>query len=163
MRGDTAITNSEDVIDSRDIIERIKYLEDLEETWNDAKTALEELEGTDAPGEDDKTAEALEAAREAVSDAEIDFGDDERDELRALRALAEEGESATSEWKDGAGLIRDSYFREYAEQFADDIGAINRESTWPNNHIDWEAAADELKMDYTSVDFDGVEYWVRSA
>ena len=29
MKGDTEITNDTDVIDSRDIIERIEYLEDL--------------------------------------------------------------------------------------------------------------------------------------
>lgn len=27
--------------------------------------------------------------------------------------------------------------------------------------IDWERAAEELRMDYTAVDFDGVTYWVR--
>ena len=28
--------------------------------------------------------------------------------------------------------------------------------------IDWAQAARELRMDYTSVDFDGVTYWIRS-
>ena len=28
--------------------------------------------------------------------------------------------------------------------------------------IDWAQAAHELQMDYTSVDFDGVTYWIRS-
>lgn len=30
------------------------------------------------------------------------------------------------------------------------------------NHIDWDGVADELKADYTSIDYDGVTYWVRS-
>lgn len=33
---------------------------------------------------------------------------------------------------------------EYAEELASDIGAVNRDAKWPNNHIDWEAAGEEL-------------------
>lgn len=58
-------------------------------------------------------------------------------------------------------LIRDSHFEAYAEQLADDIGAINAELSWPNNCIDWERAARELQMDYSTVEFDGVTYWYR--
>jgi hypothetical protein len=46
-------------------------------------------------------------------------------------------------------------------QLAEDIGAINGDATWPNNCIDWDQAAKELRMDYTAVDFDGITYWIR--
>lgn len=69
--------------------------------------------------------------------------------------------AATSSWTYGVTLIRDSYFEDYAQQMAEDIGAINRDATWPLNHIDWEAAAEALKGDYTSAEFDGVTYWAR--
>lgn len=62
----------------------------------------------------------------------------------------------------GESLIRDSYFEEYAEQLADDIGAIDRNAKWPVNCIDWEKAARELQYDYTEVDFDGEAYWIRA-
>lgn len=58
-------------------------------------------------------------------------------------------------------LIRDDYFEQYARDLADDIGAINRDATWPNTHIDWEAAARDLQQDYSSVEWDGVTYWYR--
>ena len=58
-------------------------------------------------------------------------------------------------------LIRDSYFKTYAMDLAEDIGAINFDATWPNNCIDWDKAARELRMDYTAVTFDGVDYWTR--
>lgn len=32
---------------------------------------------------------------------------------------------------------------------------------WPFTCIDWDKAAQELQMDYTSVEFDGITYWVR--
>jgi Antirestriction protein (ArdA) len=68
-----------------------------------------------------------------------------------------------SSWEFGARFIRDSYFEEYAQELADDIGAINENAGWPNNYIDWEAAARELQYDYSEVDFDGIAYWTREA
>lgn len=90
-----------------------------------------------------------------------ELDDDERTELAALRRLAEEGEGL-ADWRYGETLIRDSYFTEWAQEYAEDNGAIPEANIWPGSYIDWEAAADALKMDYTSVDFDGVTYWGRS-
>ena len=58
-------------------------------------------------------------------------------------------------------LIANYYFEDYARQLAEDIGAIDRNQGWPACHIDWEAAAENLKMDYISVSFEGREYWIR--
>jgi len=82
-------------------------------------------------------------------------------ELKALKDLQEEAEGYSEDWQFGSQLIRDSYFEEYAQELAEDIGAIDRNANWPLSHIDWKAAADHLKQDYTSVEFDGVEYWIR--
>ena len=130
MRRGRSISNSEDVIDSRDVIARLEELRDERDS-----------------------AESPEAwAEENAGDA---------DELTALEALAEEGEGC-ADWQHGAGLIRESYFEDYARELAEDIGAIGRGmQQWPLHCIDWEKAADELKMDCTAVDFDGVTYYVR--
>jgi hypothetical protein len=125
------VNNSEDILDSRDVIKRIAELEsdrdsfepDDGETWPDAFP-------------------------------------DEAAELAALEALAKEGEGSP-DWNHGATLIRDSYFEDYAYQVADDLGAIDGEGHWPVCHIDWKAAAESLQSDYFSVDFDGVTYWIR--
>lgn len=120
-----SIDNTEDIIDSRDVIARIEELEAL------------------------------------ADDSDYEMDDDERHELEALRALAEEAAGCAGDWQHGEALIRWSYFKTYAEELAEDIGAIGRDVQWPLGHIDWEAAADELQIDYASVDFDGVEYWIR--
>lgn len=133
------ISNGDDIIDSRDVIARIAELE----------SERDDIEHAPA---DDESALTLE---------EFDTGDDGQ-ELKTLRALAEECEGYVSDWRHGEALIRDSYFEDYARQLAEDIGAINRDARWPNDCIDWEKAADELRQDYTSVDFDGITYWVRS-
>jgi hypothetical protein len=125
------ISNYDDVIDSRDVIERIA---ELAGRWT-------------ARANGDETVEPLD--------------DDERAELDTLSALAEEAEGYADDWQYGATLIRDSYFVDYAEQLAEDIGAIDREAAGRPGTSTGKQAARELQMDYTSVDFDGVTYWVR--
>jgi len=118
------INNAQDIIDSRDIIERIDELEsDFQDGTRD---------------------------------------DSEKDELIALKKLAKEGEDYSSDWKYGEALIRDTYFTDYAMELAEDIGAINSDSNRPNNCIDWDQAARDLQMDYLIIDYDGVDYWIRS-
>jgi hypothetical protein len=123
MRITERITNTEDTLDTRDILERISWLDENE-------TELDE---------------------------------DAVEELAVLQKLIEEVSYNTDEEPEyGIQLIRDTYFTDYAQELAENIGAISRSFDWPLCHIDWEAAADALKMDYTSIDFDGVGYWVRS-
>jgi antirestriction protein len=74
------------------------------------------------------------------------------------------GEGGDEQWRGDwypLTLIRESYFQDYAQELAEDIGAVNRDATWPNNCIDWEQAARELRMDYTSTQIDGVTYFFR--
>lgn len=97
---------------------------------------------------------------EALDECE-ELDDDDKQELETLKALAKEASGYAPDWAYGEVLIRYSYFKEYAQELAEDCGMVNDEANWPNNHIDWESAAEELKIDYTSVDFDGVEYWIR--
>lgn len=110
-------TNTDDVIDSRDVMERIAELQ----------------------AEDNKD----------VS------------ELEALLLLATDAAQYAPDWNYGEQLIRDSYFKTYAMELAEDCGMIKPDATWPNNCIDWDRAARELQMDYTAVEFGGVTYWIR--
>ncbi|MCP3017435.1 hypothetical protein [Cupriavidus basilensis] len=151
---------------------------------NDARKAVEELtaelEGAiESHGYGSKEADAVEEqltrakekfaeSEDALVDAESarasareDFDQDMQDELKVLRELAEQGEGY-GDWAGGETLIRREYFPEYARQFAEDIGAINRDARWPLQHIDWEAAADELEDGYTVIDFDGTDFLMRA-
>jgi hypothetical protein len=84
--------------------------------------------------------------------------EDETARLAQLEALADEiGEDTM---RNGETLIPVDEFEDYAQELADDIGAIDRNASWPLNHIDWEAAARELSYDYTEVSFDGTDYYV---
>ena len=151
-----AIYNTEDVIDSRDVIARIDELRDEIETRNDEIMELEEelnlLEHDDQEDRDNLSSQ--------IDDLHDEI-EEIKEELDPLVALADEAEGYSADWKYGEALIRDDYFTEYAQQLAEDIGAIQSDMDWPASHIDWDAAADALKMDYSAVDFDGETYWIR--
>jgi hypothetical protein len=137
------IDNTEDVIDSRDVIARI---DELKAEW------------TDATDGEDPDLYAL-----SEDDWSVGLGWDGAAEIVALLELAEQGKSL-ADWEYGETLIRDDYFPQYAQELAEDIGAIDTSATytsWPLQYIDWDRAADALLMDYTTVEFDGVTYWAR--
>jgi hypothetical protein len=125
--------NRMDLIDSREIIKRIASLEEDLDIVADDPNYL-------TPEE-----------REEVNE-----------ELEDLKAVEEEGEGS-SDWQYGETLIRCTYFKEYAQELAEDCGMVNENSSWPNICLDWDRAAQDLKYDYASVDYAGVEYWIRAS
>lgn len=120
------ISNSDDVIDSRDVIARIEELHDIA-----TDETLDQNERTHA-----------------------------NNELGVLQAFADAAEGYAEDWQYGATLIRDSYFTDYAQELCEDIGDVPKDL--PHYiEIDWTATARNIQADYTSVEFDGVTYWVR--
>lgn len=82
-------------------------------------------------------------------------------ELEALKALAEQGESESSDWSYGETLIHRRYWVDYVQELLADCGDIPR--NLPHYiEIDWDATANNIEADYATVDFDGVEYLIRS-
>lgn len=156
------LSNTDDVIDSRDVVERIEELElersDLVEAVNDANEKKIRLAGL---------SEAKLAHAEAVEDYDSAKGslkiwdEDYAAELQILKSLAEEGSNASPDWGHGEALIRESYWVDYVQELCEDIGDI------PKNlpHyivIDWEKTAENIAYDYSQVNFWGVTYYIRS-
>lgn len=99
-----------------------------------------------------------------VEELEESTDAEELEELKMLQDLLSElaGRGGDKQWRGDwypLTLIRDSYFKDYAQELTDDIGAID--ANWPLNCIDWDQAALELQMDYFTVEFDGVTFWAR--
>ena len=123
------IDEHEDILDVRDIIARVEFLE-------------------------------------SADDVDQDAGSEDQQELEQLWAVLEQckGYGGDEQWRGDwypITLIRDDYFTEYAQELAEDIGAISPQATWPLNCIDWERAARELQMDYSTVEYNDVTYWYR--
>ncbi len=135
----TTIDLSAECIDVRDIIERIEELEQDRDSQ------------TESSGKPDSWA--------------ADFPED-AEELATLVGILDDlkGNGGDEQWRGDwypVTLIRDTYWEDYARELAEDIGAITKDARWPNRHIDWEAAANELQMDYTSTEIEGTDYWYR--
>ena len=119
------VSNRDDLIDIRDVIEE-----------------FEELDGNESRDED------------------------EEERWRELFDLLDEciGQGGGEQWRGDwypITLIRDDYFQTYAEELAEDIGAVVKDAAWPNSFIDWAAAAEVLQQDYSIVNFGSVQYWTR--
>ena len=106
----------------------------------------------------------IERVESDLDQARIDGNDttDLRAELKALEEFADEASEYAPDWHYGETIIHADYFTQYAQELSDELsprdGAM---AQWPFTHIDWEAAADELKMDYSEVEFEGVTYYIR--
>ncbi len=184
MTRNKEISNGDRIIDSRDVIKRIAELQSQADEAMDAAAKVRErleqirverikieadgswddLEGGALHyGELNDEAGSLEASIWKADDGlefTDDFCEDDYEELGHLQALAEEG-SGSPDWEYGETLINADYFVDYAQELAEDIGAVNRNLKWPLNHVDWDAAAEELKQDYSEISFDGTTYLIR--
>lgn len=129
----TSLDLSADIIDTCDIIERIEQLE----------TIVEEMSDTDSSGKDA-------------------FRTESQDLIALMKEL--KGYGGDEHWRGDwypSTLIRDSYFRDYAEELAADCGDYPKQVRWPYTCIDWEQAAYELRHDYTSIEINKFTYWYR--
>jgi len=120
-------------LDSRELNERLEELEAIERS--------------------------LDPEQDESASGEGSLGEEEREELDTLRELRDE---VGDEWSYGATLIPEEEFEDYARDFAQGFGAVSDDAAWPCTCIDWKQAAQELAMDYTSVEYDGTTYLVRS-
>lgn len=164
-----------DILDTRDLEKRRQELVDeqevLEMTISDAEEAVaaareyledfEEPENCDTAGVVAKLQEDLRDAESNLQEAKVALEDflasDDGAELRELNDL--EGE--ISEWRYGETLIAEEDFTEYCQQLCEDTGDIPQDL--PHYIvIDWEATAKNLKMDYSSCEYQGTEYLYRS-
>lgn len=101
--------------------------------------------------------EELEMYEPDDNDTDADFTQEDREELEALRDLAD---SAGSEWTYGMTFIAESYFEDYVRELAYDVGYITEDSTM-ESYIDWEKWANDVQMDYSSFEIEGVTFYAR--
>ncbi len=93
----------------------------------------------------------------------------EPEELDALLKLQEEfitiyrEDTGMELWRQGVTLVNDDYFEEFAQNEAEEMLDIPSDiCQWPWYCMDWDRAARELKMDFSSVEFDGQTYWTNN-
>lgn len=148
---------NDDIIDSRDLYKRQCELQDLK---NARETAEDEYNEAVAELSGNEEVTILETERlgellQTMQDAQDEFSEPERAELVMLEVL----ENEITDYMHGTTLVHEHYFATYAKQYAEDIGAIDRDMKWPYTCIDWEEAAGALQGDFTEVEIDGTSYY----
>jgi hypothetical protein len=140
-------------LDIEELNDRLSELEGLRDAISFHRDALEESE----------TDEGKSESQELLDAAILDFGTDEQKELKALEAIKDEiGEARGKINDEGGPFVHENDFEDYARELADEIGAISGRESWPLNCIDWAFAAEELKGDYSSVEWNGTTYLYRA-
>lgn len=152
------------ILDSKDLAKRLKKLRNKRKVFVDAIESAEEeydnqVEMDSQEGheidlvEREELKTTLKEAKKALEEWVVE-NKEELDELENL-------ESEISEWNYGATLIDKSDFIEYCEEWCEEIGDLPR--YMPSYLvIDWDATADNLKRDYTTVTYQGTDYLVRA-
>ena len=135
----TTINLNADLIDVSDITDRV---EELREERDDHDT------------DDDGNRNANNWAADCEGDEA---------ELASLESLLDElrGNGGDHQWEGDwypATLIADSYMESYLDELIEDIGDLPRNLP---SYLKVTADYDALKMDYTTVEIDGKDYWYR--
>lgn len=136
------------MIDSRDLIQERDDLK--EEILNDFNECFPQYEA-------ETYGEILFEEEEIQSWAEQH--EDSRTIIEEIDYL--EIEICHSEWDYGLTLIPDDEFEDYVKELITDCGYISNDlPSWIE--IDWETTAENVKIDYSEVEFRGETYYYRS-
>ena len=136
------ISNTDDTIYSRDVIERLEELQaELIEARDDSGSTTE-----------------IDVWINDMADDENGMFQDAAKEYMALQSLAGQGEQYAPDWNYGEQLIRDSYFESAMDEMVADCYELPKDlPSWMIVTYDYDA----LRQDYTEIDFDGVAYLIR--
>ena len=87
---------------------------------------------------------------------------DWEDELKQIEEI-DIIENECSEFSFGETLIDEDDFEEYCQEFIEDCGYISKDMpTIISNNIDWAGIADDMKQDYSEIEYQGNTYLYRS-
>lgn len=161
----THVSNTDDIINSRDVIKRIENLQEREADVSDAEEAVKnarfEMEEAETEDEREEAESALEAAEEELESAERDFDEDDQEELKSLLDLQSDAEGYC-DWLHGATLINEGHINKYMEEHARESydSEVSGLPDAISSHIDWDGVAEDMTSDLTQVDFDGVTFYI---
>lgn len=144
-----------DIIDTRGIIERIEELEEERAALSDR---IDAADAAHANGTHQDIVDAHAALKEWDDS-------DEGQELATLLSLMEDlaGNGGDEQWRGDwypVTLIHEDHFVQAMQELCEDSGDLPKDA--PSYLvIDWSATAENLRADYSSVEFEGETYWYR--
>lgn len=138
------------IIDTRDLIEKRDELkEEILNDWNEKF-------------EDNQIDDFDEIPLNSEDEAEKDFINYWRAEIEEIEEIDNLEDEIGSEFDFGVFLIDEDDFEEYCEDLVSDIGDLPRDiPSYLYNNIDWSGVADDIKQDYSEVEYQGITYLYR--
>jgi hypothetical protein len=154
---DNPITN--DLFDSRDLIEYKEYLQsELVDFFNDY------LEGHNSEVDEDEQMDEIDSFDNVDMGLEgfrIRF-EEELDYYESIENFCKSLEDY-GDFNHGETIIHEDYFSEAMKDMVKDCGYIQKDlPSFIENNIDWDGVADDLRVNYTEADFEGITYFMRS-
>jgi hypothetical protein len=138
-----SVSSNDNFIDPSDVeLEADEFNSDIEEKKEEIQELKDEVHKTvDFESQ-------LETLEQELADIELEAKD-----ILELHSDCED-------YARGSSLINESYFTNYCEEFAYDCGEIDRDSSM-SIYIDWDKYAEDCKMDYTTITFEGTDFYVQ--
>ena len=143
-------------IDTRDLIEeRDNHYETILNEFNDRfNTELDEFSDIETFLDD----EASECITKEDREEFFEYMADEYNSIREIDEL--ESDMSSREWSYGINMIPEDDFEDYAKDLVEYCGYISKDfPSWIE--IDWEATSNNIKQDYSEVNFRGETYLYR--
>lgn len=144
-----------DIVDTRDIQERIDEIEDDIDTLENEMSDLEE--------EIDELIDSEEDGNQNIIDLKLD---EIEEKVGVIKDLKEELDnllnikSEVPEFEEGNTLIHENYWVEYVQDLVTDCGYISSDLPWWIE-IDWDRTADNVAQDYSTIEIEGNTYYYR--
>lgn len=92
-----------------------------------------------------------------------DWKADWEDELKEIEEINEVEDEVGSEFEYGCTLISEDDFEDYCKELLQDIGVLpDNIPSYIAYNINWEGVADDLKVDYSELDYQGTTYLFRA-
>lgn len=134
--------NTRDLIEERDELKG-QILDNFNETFNAELDDFDEID---------------EASENIDEDERDNFKTYWEDEYQQIEAINEIEDEVGGEFEYGCTLIEEDDFEDYVRELLVDRGYISKDlPTWME--IDWEATAENVKKDYSELEYKGETYY----
>lgn len=142
--------NKMNIQDTRDLLEK---REELKQQILDSF-----LETFEHYAEQTDTFEDIRFEEEEIQSWKEDWSN----ELEQIEEIDNVESEVGREFDYGCTLIDEDDFEEYCEDLVKDIGDLPKNlPSYIENNIDWSGVADDIRMDYSTVDYQGTTYLYR--
>jgi hypothetical protein len=103
----------------------------------------------------------LQEELESIKNIKEELSTGNKEKKEAILELKKETEY--SGWEHGITFISEYYWKDYCQEFAEEVGYVSADNNPLMYCINWQEWADLMQQDYSEVEFEGRIYYYREA